>query len=173
MGLWACGLVGLWACGPVGLCCCGASALLAPPGCSFLLRLHGAFCLSCFFLALPGYYSQNLASRNLIPGRPKRFFTSPLLRSGKEQPPAERRAPCRVFGVFWASCRVFYFLVVSLLFVCSFGLVVLWACCGPVVGLWWACGGLVVGLWWACGGPVVGLWACGPVGLWACGPVGL
>ena len=28
------------------------------------------------------------------------MFTSPLLRSGEEQPPAERRAPCRVFDFF-------------------------------------------------------------------------
>ena len=43
------------------------------------------------------------------------------------------------------------------MFLWTCGLVGLWACGGPVVGLWWACGGPAVGLLGARGGPVVGL----------------
>ncbi|GKD56041.1 hypothetical protein Tco_1289428 [Tanacetum coccineum] len=38
--------------------------------------------------------------------------------------------------------------------------VLLWWCCGVLVGLWWCCGGGVV-LWWSCGGGVVVVWFCG------------
>ena len=36
------------------------------------------------------------------------FLAIPLLRSGKEQPPAERRAPCCIFGDFGASVHSLY-----------------------------------------------------------------
>ena len=91
---------------------------------------------------------------------PRRCFAA-----AKNKPPRSGARSVAFLVFFWASSGFFYFfggISVVRMF--------LWTC--GLVGLW-ACGGPVVGLWWACGGPVVGLWACGLVGLWACGPVGL